>query len=184
MTVRLYITWQRNFGVLKSNPWVISKYTVLQDVPGHPGSGHWQNCILFGKLASYTIVRCSFWLTRSQSHSTASSAPCNSIWWAIMDPDVKSTPTIWTWDLPPKILPVCGPFSYATPNEILLLHPCENFPCLTGRGLVFFCIGHQVEPSEEFDENIDGPLDPFQVPRSYHSAICIKHAHLPFNHHP
>ena len=44
---------------------------------------------------------------------------------------------------------------------------------MVGNGLRFFEVGHQADPSEESDNNIDVPLDPLRVPRSNESSICI-----------
>ena len=96
----------------------------------------------------------------------------------------KLLPTVRTWDVPSEALPVRGPLPFDTPTEGLLLHPCANIPFLTGRGLGFCYIGHQGNPSEESDKDINGPLDPLQVPRSDEADICIKHAHTPSHRHP
>ena len=99
---------------------------LIRDVLGHPGNGHWSDCILVGKLTSYTRGRCSIWLTGCPSQSISVSVPFNCLWWAIMEPSIISNPQsrndirhyIWSWQVSPSPLILWLKDSYDTPAQI------------------------------------------------------------------
>ena len=47
---------------------------------------------------------------------------------------------------------------------------------MEGHGIGFWNIGHEYNPYEESDENIDTPLKTLRVPLSDNAIIFIKHA--------
>ena len=93
-------------------------------------------------------------------------------------------PTVRKWDAFPEVLPVSGTLLSAPPTEGLLRHPYENHPHLEGHGLGFCSVGHQADPAEDTNKDIDGTLEPPQVPRSDEDIICTKPAHTPSRCHP
>ena len=77
------------------------------------------------------------------------------------------------WDAVLEALLVGVTISTASLIKIILWHPCENIPQLSGHGSILCNIGHQSNPTEEANENIKGPLNPLRVPQSDEATIRI-----------
>ena len=93
-------------------------------------------------------------------------------------------PTVWTWGAPLEALPVSAPLPCSPATEVLLLHPCVNCPQLEDHGLGFCDFSHQSNPTEEFNKDIDGPLEPLRVPQSDESVFRINQSHTTYQRHP
>ena len=89
------VVWSLSIIIL-SPQWSLMKWfnrtLLLRDVPRKHGNGHWHNCILVGKMISYTSGRCSVWMTVSRSHSIVGSVPCICLRWVVMDLNINYTP--------------------------------------------------------------------------------------------
>ena len=54
---------------------------------------------------------------------------------------------------------------------------------MAGHHIGFCNVGHQTDPAEDSDKDIDGPLDPVEVLQSDEAVIRIEHSHTPYHFH-